>query len=654
MLRRLFFVTLGFLGFFSLQSQVSSAQLTHLKMQLQQAGSDSIRAFLLNEIAVGYRFSNVDSAQFYADEAIKVSAKPGLERFGPRAMSLKGMTMLDEGRLAESLQLQYDAMALGYAVKDTVSVASALNRIGNIYMELGDLRKAIDFYQQSGELAWKFGETGLYYNEISNIGNIYEQMGMPDSALYFLHQIEEAGQKNREDRYYYVWPEIYLRLGNAWKRKGDFNRAMGYYRKGILESEVDNDIRNLTMNDLELSRVHQSLNRVDSGLHYAYNALSSASKISFRRGMHDSYELLSELYRAGKKTDSTLKYVDLAEAEQESLFGAKRIRALEQIVLRDVERKRDEEKIRLREESVRRQIILIAALAVFLLIALLLYRNNRHKQLANEKLASTLGHLKSAQAQLVQSEKMASLGELTAGIAHEIQNPLNFVNNFSDLNREMIDELKDELKKGDLQQASVLVENIRENEEKINLHGRRADGIVKSMLQHSRSSGGQKEPTDVNKLVDEYVRLAYHGYRARQKDFNVKLEIELDPAAGKVRMVKQDIGRVILNLLNNAFYAVHERTKISGSEYAPTVWIRTRVDNREAVTIEVADNGPGIQEPVREKIFQPFFTTKPTGQGTGLGLSLSYDIVTKGHGGTMHVDSEAGQGTKFAFSLPTA
>jgi len=261
-----------------------------------------------------------------------------------------------------------------------------------------------------------------------------------------------------------------------------------------------------------------------------------------------------------------------------------------------------------------------------------------------------LTELRAAQSQLVQSEKMASLGELTAGIAHEIQNPLNFVNNFSDLNRELLDELKEEIEKGDMKEAGLIVENIRDNESKVNLHGKRADGIVKSMLQHSRSSSGQKELTDINALADEYLRLAYHGLRAKDKTFNSAVDTDLDPFIGKVNIIPQDIGRVLLNLYNNAFYAVNERKKTTAEGYEPRVTVSTKKSG-DSIEVRVTDNGMGIPESVHEKIFQPFFTTKPTGQGTGLGLSLSYDIV-KAHGGTIEVYSVPGEGTEFRILLP--
>jgi signal transduction histidine kinase len=262
----------------------------------------------------------------------------------------------------------------------------------------------------------------------------------------------------------------------------------------------------------------------------------------------------------------------------------------------------------------------------------------------------TLDNLKATQKQLIQSEKMASLGELTAGIAHEIQNPLNFVNNFSEVNSEMIDELKNELATGNLQLANEIADDIKSNEEKINHHGKRADAIVKSMLEHSRTSSGNKEPTDINKLCDEYLRLSYHGLRAKDKGFNAEIKTDFDPSTGKINVVPQDIGRVLLNLINNAFYAVNEQKNKNPISYQPTVSVTT-MKSENSVTITVKDNGGGIPKNIKEKIFQPFFTTKPTGSGTGLGLSLSYDIV-KVHGGELKVESIDGGGSEFMIQLP--
>ena len=269
----------------------------------------------------------------------------------------------------------------------------------------------------------------------------------------------------------------------------------------------------------------------------------------------------------------------------------------------------------------------------------------------NNALQQSLDDLKAAQTQLVQAEKMASLGELTAGIAHEIQNPLNFVNNFAEVNKELLVEIKEGIKNGKLDHVNALVDDVIANEDKISHHGKRADAIVKGMLQHSRSGSGNIEPTNINALADEYFRLAYHGLRAKDKTFNAAMKTDYDENIGLVKVISQDIGRVILNLITNAFYVVTEKKKLIGDGYEPVVSVSTKKE-KDTIIIKVSDNGNGIPDKILDKIFQPFFTTKPTGQGTGLGLSLSYDIITKAHGGALKVETKEGEGTEFIISLP--
>lgn len=268
-----------------------------------------------------------------------------------------------------------------------------------------------------------------------------------------------------------------------------------------------------------------------------------------------------------------------------------------------------------------------------------------------EELEHTLSELRATQAQLIQSEKMASLGELTAGIAHEIQNPLNFVNNFSELSNELLEEMKEELANNNTDEATAIADDIKSNLEKIIHHGKRADSIVKGMLQHSRSSLGVKEPTDINALADEYLRLSYHGLRAKDKSFNADFKLDADELLPKVNVVPQDVGRVLLNIINNAFYAVNRKAKKNIPGYKPEVIVRTsRSDNQ--VRIGIKDNGNGVPAEIKDKIFQPFFTTKPAGQGTGLGLSISYDIITKGHNGEIKLNTAEGEGTEFIITIP--
>jgi len=342
----------------------------------------------------------------------------------------------------------------------------------------------------------------------------------------------------------------------------------------------------------------------------------------------------------------------------------KKILQLQAATMKEQERQTEMEASRLAYRNRVRQYAFLAGAGVFLVIASILYRNNRQKQKSNRVLATTLANLKATQAQLIQSEKMASLGELTAGIAHEIQNPLNFVNNFSEVNNELIEELKSEnripiaIGMKSEEQAQVL-DALYQNNEKIKYHGKRADAIVKGMLQHSGISGGQKELTDINALADEYFRLSYHGMRARDKSFNAELQTHFDPTIGKVAVIPQDISRALLNLYNNAFYACAERSRSAVNQkqksgvnsFAPVVAVSTEKSNGK-IRITVKDNGNGVPEKLLDKIFQPFFTTKPAGQGTGLGLSLTYDIVTKGHDGKLGVKARDGEGSEFTIQLP--
>ena len=301
---------------------------------------------------------------------------------------------------------------------------------------------------------------------------------------------------------------------------------------------------------------------------------------------------------------------------------------------------------------------MLAGLAVLLILAFILSRNNYKRRKNNillrqqkNEIETTLAELKTTQAQLIQSEKMASLGELTAGIAHEIQNPLNFVNNFSEVNAELLADLNHEIHNANLQEIKLIAENIQQNNDKVTHHGKRADAIVKSMLQHSRTNSSQKEPTDLNALAEEYLNLAYHGIRAKDKSFNVSIQTHFDKSLKKTQVIPQEIGRVLLNLYNNAFYAVSEKSKRDLPGYMPSISVNTSQQNGR-IEIRVRDNGIGMPAKVKDKIFQPFFTTKPTGQGTGLGLSLSYDIVVARQG-EISVESKEGEFTEFIVQIPS-
>jgi signal transduction histidine kinase len=395
----------------------------------------------------------------------------------------------------------------------------------------------------------------------------------------------------------------------------------------------------------------------DSALSYVRNAEQMVKTLNSPDVTLRAYNTWARYYYLENNKDSIVKYQALIISVTNSLSNTKNLQQFENI---DFEEQQKQLAVETAQKEIRdtwRMYLLLAGLFIILIIVVILWRNNRQRRIANDMLSTqknslefTLSELKSAQSRLIHSEKMASLGELTAGIAHEIQNPLNFVNNFSEINRDLIKELRAEAEKGNIEDVKTLAENIESNSEKINHHGRRADSIVKGMLQHSRASSAQKELTNINKLAEEYFRLAITGHRAKDKSFNVGLKTNLEGSLPEINVVPQDIGRVLLNLVNNAFYSVRERAHQEKSGYEPVVSLSTGrgADNIE---VRIKDNGTGIPGNVLQKIFQPFFTTKPTGQGTGLGLSVSYDIV-KAHGGELKVETAEGEGCEFVILLP--
>ena len=484
----------------------------------------------------------------------------------------------------------------------------------------------------------------------SNIVDVYLTKNKLDSALYY--QRETMKYENSASRQTYNGVSLAV-IGEIFLRQGKSDSAKEYLFKGIkILKTQDEDLIGLGQSYVSLANLYYNANLPDSGIYYANNALRSFHLAGNEiPETLDAYTTLALNYSKIKRDDSAYKYMVLAKKLSDSLneIQLSNLGKFHSIGFEEKLRLKDLENETIVTKNRNRIILLSIVIVVFLIIAFILYRNNKIKQKTNKILQTTLSNLKATQKQLIQSEKMASLGELTAGIAHEIQNPLNFVNNFSEVNNELIEEMNNE---SDISEIKTLANDIKQNNEKIAFHGKRADAIVKGMLQHSRASSGKKEPTDINALADEYLRLSYHGMRAKDKNFNATLQTDFDATIGKINIVPQDIGRVLLNLFNNAFYAVNEKRKNrEGLEtYKPTVLVKTKKIN-DKIEIKVSDNGIGIPQKIVDKIFQPFFTTKPTGQGTGLGLSLSYDII-KAHGGEIKVETKNGEGSDFIIELP--
>ncbi|MEO7801388.1 MAG: ATP-binding protein, partial [Ginsengibacter sp.] len=477
-----------------------------------------------------------------------------------------------------------------------------------------------------------------------------------DSALVFTQRAYELDSTDNGKLTLGYTPYV---LGNIYYKKGYYPSAINYYRVAITISKQQNVKKDLMDAYNGISKTFIKTSQVDSAIFYSKLTLLEGKSTAYPLGMLNAYTALSGIYKSQHNTDSSVKYNELTAFIKDSIFNKERVTQFQNLSFSEQLRKQDIDAAQKQYQNKIKIYALLGGLAVLLLLAGILWRNNQNKQKANallqkqkqeittQKLLAeqSLQELKTTQAQLVQREKMASLGELTAGIAHEIQNPLNFVNNFSEVNKELLGELKVEIEKGNYEDAKEIAQNVIDNQEKINHHGKRADAIVKGMLQHSQSSKGQKQLTDLNALADEYLRLSYHGFRAKDKMFNCDIQTNIDQSIGKINIIPQDIGRVLLNLYNNAFYAVSEKKKLAAKGYQPTVSVSTnKLDS--SIEIKVEDNGNGISQHIVDKIFQPFFTTKPTGQGTGLGLSLSYDII-KAHGGEIKAVSKEGEGSLF-------
>ena len=655
---------------FASQSQENRAD--SLRQALYTASTDSLRYNFSDKLLGYYYERNRDSALYYAETCLLIAEKNNMSLLVAGALNAIGYQLFNLDRYGESLKCflraakiaenpanEKKVFTLGkdpdLRKKRLYTLANTHFLWGTLMRETTDTTQQIFHYQKARKIAEETGYSGMIGLIDMNLGSIYYGMGKLDSALYLekhaLAMQLQSGNKN------YIGA-VYRRLGNIYLKKGDKEQAIQNWHMGISSAINRNNQNNLANGYETLASFYLEDKNKDSSLYYARKQFAVLQLM----GSKDSGTAYVNLYKSfelnGKK-DSAYLYQRLALAASDTALK-KKIKNLgdfQKEAFKEQERLQELEQEKINSKNRTRNYSLFTALGVFLVIGLLLYRNNRQKQKANlvlkeqkQKVESTLLELKSTQSQLIQSEKMASLGELTAGIAHEIQNPLNFVNNFSEVNAELIEEMVDEVKKGNTSEAESIANDIKQNLEKINHHGKRADAIVKGMLQHSRSSSGVKEPTDINALCDEYLRLSYHGLRAKDKSFNAMMKTDFDNSIGNINIIPQDIGRVVLNLINNAFYVVDEKKKQTVEGYEPTVTVSTKKINGK-VEIKVADNGNGIPQKVLDKIFQPFFTTKPAGQGTGLGLSLSYDII-KAHGGEIEVKTKEGEGSEFIILIP--
>ncbi len=628
-----------------------------LKLELAQPQHDTARVRVLRYLSGWYSSYQIDSSIAYATKSLSLANSIQF-REGIAWGKISLAASLSERDIPKSMAMLYEAIQ-----QNSGSDLVAQNRtrgchyqIGLLYLYLRNSPQAIYHLKLSRQLELQQAKRKIAIGNCDReIGGTFLIINQLDSARYYLDLAANENPGNLQT-------PVYLFYYGLTEVDRNPPLALHYFRKSFLLAQQSDGRRELSLSARRLSEFYLNhTNQLDSAIYVAKIGVKAAERSAFYRGVYYNGLVLTEAYKRLRIIDSAYKYQTLMLTARDSTFSLDKFNQVQTTVIEEQQRAQT-----LEDERSRFRIYGLIALILGLFgLAGILYRNNRQKQKANAllqrqrdeintqrtQLQESLQTLQATQAQLIQKEKLASLGELTAGIAHEIQNPLNFVNNFSEVSTELVCELEEERQKPDRDSEleAELLGDLRQNLQKITHHGHRASAIVKGMLEHSRASTGEKAPTNLNALADEYLRLAYHGHRAKNKDFNAQLITDFDPNLGEVSVVAQDMGRVLLNLYNNAFYAVQQRQKRAEPGYEPTVWVSTQVVSDKLV-LKVRDNGTGIPPEAVGKIFQPFFTTKPTGEGTGLGLSLSYDIVTKGHGGTMSVETKEGEGTTFTIT----
>jgi signal transduction histidine kinase len=648
------------LCFFSIQLlSAQSERRTELQQVVKTASTDTAKLEAFWQLGDDFITDNLDSARLYITQGLSLAKKVKEPDWEAQFLFTMGKLFKQQGNYPQAIDYYLQAKTIWDKTGNMGGAANAELFIGEVYAYQDNCNLSLPYYKKAKAVYQEAGNSYGVAMSFLKTGICFEKMQRYDSALFYLQQIDTIRDR-RADIETYLSGNILHIKGKIFAASGRIVEAMSLYRQSLPMLQRNVDLRTIGQVMLSIAALHQKQGRVDSGLYYARQSLLMAQKNGFNLEVMHASGFLAQVYKKQGHIDSAFAYLELSVANKDSLFSRERVMAVQNKLYED-------ESLRQRYLAQQQKLqnnvrvgALLATLLVFLVMAAILWRNNKREQKANallmqqkQEIQLAMTELEAVQRQLIHAEKMASLGELTAGIAHEIQNPLNFINNFSDIGTELVEEVREEIKAGNYDEAKAILTNLAENLEKINQHGSRADAIVKNMLQHSRKNTGERELTDINSIVDDCLRLSYQALRNKDKTFNAVLETHFDPAIGKVSIIPQDMGRVFLNLFSNALYAVQEKARRTGNGYMPTVQVTTRKHD-ESVAISVWDNGTGIPEKVVDKIYQPFFTTKPSGEGTGLGLSMSYDIVTKVHGGKMTVNSKAGEYAEFVIEMPAS
>jgi two-component system NtrC family sensor kinase len=609
-----------------------------------------------------YITADPDSGMYCVNQGLQLSQRIHYKHGELKMMTLKAIYLNRRGGLVASIKITFNVIPQAIKTHDDRVLAQAYNNLGLCYQVLKDYRKSISYYLLFIQVAERSHFSDYQVTAYNNIARVYFDINNIDSASWYNSRAYAVAIRTNNIRNIAY---LIRNFGTVATAEGDYKKGIDYFRKSIIVLKVKTNHYLLSEDNRRLAECYLHLNRTDSALFFAKGAYDEGKLDKDPELVMKAADMLASIYSSTGDYKHAYAYLQEKTTNADSLFSREKSLQVQSLTFNEDQRRHQEDEARMEYGAHVRFYTLLAVLAVFVLIAgILLFANSQRKKAnhalhqrneqiesSRKELENTISKLKTTQSQLIQSEKMATMGEVTAGIAHEIQNPLNFVNNFSEVNAELLDELEQAIGSGDFDEVKTIAHDIKANEQKITMHGKRAAVVVKGMLEHSRPGTGEKLPTNINDLADEFFKLSYHGIRAKDKSFSADLVTNLDACLPEANVSQQDMGRVLLNIFNNAFYAVNQKAKTAGRDYKPEVTITTSSENG-LMRIKVKDNGNGIPDAIKDKIMQPFFTTKPTGEGTGLGLSLSYDIVVKGHGGSITVDTKEGEFTEFTIQLP--
>ena len=651
-----------------------SGDLAALKAQVSKAATEMERFDASRKLANFYRSSgDIEAYGAVSQELLGIAQTLDNDSLLVISYGNLGNYFANKGDFHSTLVYYLKALRLAEKSNDAEKLCKLYNNVADQYRSLKNYQEAINYLRKAQVLlprATAVTPEMPQYVYI-NFCESFLGLGNSDSALKYIQLADAELQKVKNEQAYV---NALFDFGQVYDQLGELRLAESYFKRSIALADSMQDLYNFTEATRYYSLFLKKHKRYADVRRYALQSMVAAQNSGNNLGIINAATILYDTYAQLNRTDSAFHYLALKDRYRDTVFNEEQLSRVQQITFNEQIRAQEAEAEKVRFQNKIRFYSLLTAILVLLVVGLLLWRNIRYKQKAfrllelqkektdfqKARVEKAYAELKSAQAQLIQREKMASLGELTAGIAHEIQNPLNFINNFSDVSCELAEEAEHEIERSETAKAVTTLKDLRQNLQKIHQHGKRADTIIKNMLQHSRTMRAELEPVDINALIEEYLRLSFHGMRAKDKTFHAVLETHFDSTVGSIMANPQDLGRVLLNLFTNAFHSVHEKKKNVDGDYQPTVTVCTKyivpahpAEEKGLLEIHVRDNGTGIPRTILDKIYQPFFTTKSPGQGTGLGLSLSYDIITKGHKGELKVETKEGEYAEFIIQLPS-